>query len=87
MAYNLWIYLLINLQKTIYLRFQSWCAKKLHARLQEQPTEVIPIDLKLSAMKSLTAQWMESMFLHFKNNPSIVWNEFKEVGTVNCLPT
>ena len=68
-------------------QFQSWYAKKLHAQLQEQSTEVIPIDLKLSAMKPLSAQWMESMFLYFKNNPSIVRNGFKEAGIVNCLST
>ena len=58
-------------------QFQDWYAKKLHKQLQEQSTEVIPIDMKMSLMKPLSAKWIESMFLYFKDNPSIVRNGFK----------
>jgi len=43
-------------------------AKKLYTQLQEQSTEVILIDLKMNAMKPLSARWLVSMFTYFKNN-------------------
>jgi len=66
-------------------QFQDWYAKKLYTQLQEQSTEVTPIDLKMSAMKPLSAKWLVSMFRYFKNNPSIIQNGFKEGGIINCL--
>ena len=56
--------------------------KKLHKQLQEQSTEVIPINMKISLMKPLSAKWIESMLLYFKDNPSI---GFKEAGITKCL--
>ena len=66
-------------------QFQDWYAKQLHKQLQEQSTEVIAIDMKKSLMKPLSAKWIESMLLYFKDNPSIVRNGFKEAGIINCL--
>ena len=66
-------------------QFQDWYAKELHKQLKDQSTEVIPIDMKMSLVKPLSAKWIVSMFSYFKDNPSIVQNGFKEAGIINCL--
>ena len=49
----------------LHSRFQDWFAQQVAAQKRgEKPVE--PIDLHLSTMKPLRAQWMIELFDHFK---------------------
>ena len=44
-----------------------------------------PVDLKLSRMKPLGAQWFVDAFTHVQNNPEIIRNGFKAAGIQDTL--
>ena len=65
-------------------RFQDWFAQQVAAQKRgEKPVE--PVDLRLSMMKPLGAQWMVELFDHFKAKSSIICNDFKAAGIADCL--
>ena len=65
-------------------RFQDWFAQQVAAQKKgEKPVE--PVDLRLSNMKPLGAQWMVELFNYFKAKSSIIGNGFKAAGIADCL--
>ena len=68
----------------LHSRFQDWYAKQLCSQLQKE-SEMQAVDLKLSTVKPLSAEWIESMYNYFKTKPEIIKNGFKEAGITNCL--
>ena len=59
-------------------KFQKWYGNIIHAQLEENVTE--PVDMRLSIMKPLTAQWMIELHQYFVSNPHIIINGFKGAG-------
>ena len=54
----------------LHSRFQDWFAQQVAAQKRgEKPVE--PVDLRLSNMKPLGAQWMVELFNHFKAKSSM----------------
>ena len=69
-------------------KFHTWYADKLSAQLDEKSykgTSLQPIDLRLSIVKPLGARWMIELYNHFKLNPQIIINGFKDVGILDIL--
>ena len=46
---------------------------------------MLPVDLKLSIMKPLGAQWMIKQYNYLKSKPDIVQNGFKGSGITDSL--
>ena len=79
----------INVNKPIksflHKQFQEWYAQKICQQLHEPPTQVDPVDLRLSIVKPLGAQWMMKVYDYMKSNPEIIQNGFKGAGITDFL--
>ena len=62
-----------------------WYAEKIASQMEENPSQLKPIDLKLSVMKPLGARWMIQLYDHFKSTPKVVVNGFKATGIFDCV--
>ena len=68
----------------LHSKFQMWFAKEIALQNDgEKPRE--PVDLRLSNMKPLGAQWLVELYDHFKANPTVLLNGFRAAGITNCL--
>ena len=63
--------------------FQLWYAGEVKREIDSNEHLEKPIDLKLSRMKPLGAQWFVNTFYHVQNNPEIVRNGFRAAGISN----
>ena len=63
--------------------FQHWHARQVCQQRREGQKK--PIDLKMSAVKPLSASWIVSACSYVKNNPEIIINGFKESGIASCI--
>ena len=72
----------LNKPTKMFLRskFQDWFAQQ---KRGEKPVE--PVDLHLSIMKPLGAQWLVKLYDHFKAKSSVIYNGFRASGIVDCL--
>ena len=52
---------------------------------QESGQDIQPVDLRLSVVKPIGAQWMIELYDYLKGNPSIIAHGFKHVGISGCL--
>lgn len=59
-------------------KFQEWYGSIICSQLENDIRE--PVDMRLSIMKPLTAQWMIEMYDYFVCNPSIIVNGFVAAG-------
>ena len=77
----------VNKSIKVFLRqeFQNWYSDRLCAQLQGGESNPEPIDLKLSSVKPLGAQWMIKAHDHIRSHPEIVVNGFKGSGIYNCI--
>lgn len=66
-------------------QFQEWYAQKICDQLREPPTQVDPVDLRLSIVKPLGARWMVKVYDYMKSNPEIIRNGFKGAGITDFL--
>ena len=65
-------------------QFQDWYARQISSAVQNN-TEMKPVDLKLSIVKPLGAQWMIKLYNHLKSHPEIIQNGFRAAGITECL--
>ena len=65
-------------------QFEGWYAKQVCAQLDEGKQSE-GVDLRLTTMKPLGAEWMVALHSHIKNNPDLVRNGFKEAGIFDCI--
>ena len=63
-------------------KFREWYATQILQQLEKGASvdELQPVDMQLSTMKSLCAQWIVAMFDYFKSHPDIIINGFKGAG-------
>ena len=64
-------------------QFKDWYAHEVCSNLEEDDSSMV--DLKLSRIKPLHAQWLVALYNHIKSNPDIVKNGFKKAGILDCL--
>ena len=60
--------------------FQEWYAKQVCLQLEQNAKQSL-VDLHLSIVKPLGAQWMVELYDYLKSKPDIICNGFKEA---NC---
>ena len=60
-------------------KFHEWYAKQVCLQL-EQNAKYSSVDLRLSIVKPLGAQWMVELYAYLKGKPDIIRNGFKEAG-------
>ena len=65
-------------------RFQKWYAEQVASQLNDDKDTNL-VDMQLSIMKPLSAQWLLSMFDHFKQHPEILQHGFNGSGITDCL--
>lgn len=65
--------------------FQLWYAGEVKQQVDDDEHLRKPVDLKLSRMKPLGAQWFVDAFTHVQNNPEIIRNGFKAAGIQDTL--
>ena len=58
--------------------FRDWYAKQVCSQLDEDCVELI--DLRLTTIKPLGAQWMANAFDYIKSKPEIIKNGFSSAG-------
>ncbi len=63
--------------------FQMWYALQVEKQIRQNPGKSIsPIDLRLSVIKPIHAQWL---YDYIKSRPDIVINGFKAAGILNKI--
>ena len=65
--------------------FAAWYSEKVYEKLDEEVEEQTPVDLRLSVMKPLGAQWLINAFNYLLSNNEIVVNGFKASGIFDIL--
>lgn len=72
--------------------FHSWYASQVKLQIDGQSGDLQskslqPVDLRLSVMKPLHAQWIIEAYNYIKNNPELVVNGFYAAGILDKLRT
>ena len=67
----------------LHTKFLGWYAQQICRQCQEGK-EKKPIDLKMSAVKPLSASWIVAAYSYLKNKPEII-KGFKETGIALCI--
>jgi len=70
-------------QNQLRAEFQHWHACQICHQHQEGQKK--PINLKMSAVKPLSASWIVSACVYVKSNPEIIINGFKESGLLPAM--
>ena len=68
-------------------KFQEWYSERVLEQLDRgiEAKDLQPVDLRLSTMKPIGAEWIMSMFRYFSSNPDIIKNGFRHVGISEAL--
>ena len=68
-------------------RFQEWYSNQILKQLNDgvEVKDLVPVDIHLSTIKPIGAEWIKSMFYYFSNKPEIIRNGFKHVGITGVL--
>ena len=64
-------------------QFEGWYAKQVCSQLNDGMHE--DIDLRLTNIKPLGAEWMVALHNYIKSKPDLVINGFKEAGIFDCI--
>ena len=79
----------INKAAKDYLRwqFQEWYSNPILKQLDEgtKVKDLEPVDIQLSTMNPIVAEWIKSMFYYFLRRPDIIRNGFQHVGISGVL--
>ena len=68
----------------IQTKFESQYADRISAQ-QQCGQDIQPVDLKLSVVKPIGAQWMIDIYDYLKGCPNIITNGFKHLGISDIL--
>jgi len=63
--------------------FREWYARKVCVQLDGAHNE--PVDLRLSILKPLGAEWITSLYKYILDNPAIFKNGFKAAGILEAI--
>ena len=65
-------------------KFQKWYAEQVAKQLKDgEGTQ--PVDMQLSIMKPLSAEWLLSMYDSFKERRDVLQHGFERSGITDCL--
>ena len=66
--------------------FQMWYASQIQAQIKKAPdSQLMPVDLHLSIVKPLHAQWLVKAYDYIKSRPEIIVNGFKTAGVLDKI--
>ena len=68
-----------SVKEFMHSKFKEWYAAQVSKQLDEG-ANIAPVDLKLSTLKPLGAQWLISMYDYLNEHNSIIVNGFKAAG-------
>ena len=65
-------------------KFQQWYSDQVYTQIKNGTSEkaAVNVDLKLSIIKPLGAQWLIDLYDYFKSNTDIIQNGFKGAGII-----
>ena len=64
-------------------QFQDWYSDQIVVQLrQDRESAVQPVDLRMSVVKPLCAQWMISLYKYMKDKLDIIKNGYRHAGIV-----
>ena len=68
-------------------KFQEWYSEQIFRQLDQEsePDRLEPVDLRMSLMKPLGAQWIISLCDYLSSHPDIIVNGFKQAGISGIL--
>ena len=69
-------------------RFEAWYTKELSKQLHGNDidtVELLPVNLRLAALKELGAKWLVGMADYISNNPQFIVNGFRRAGIPGAL--
>jgi hypothetical protein len=61
-------------------KFSEWYSTEVQKQLEKGAKEISPVDLRMSIMKPLGAQWLVSLYDYLKEHSTIISNGFKAAG-------
>lgn len=67
--------------------FQTWYASQIQQQVKQKPdsASLSPVDVCLTIMKPLHAQWLIEAFRCIESNPETITNGFKAAGILDKL--
>ena len=68
----------------LHKQFQEWYAGEILAQSTSE-SEIVPVDLRLSTVKPLSAKWIIKTHDYLKSNSQIISNGFRATGITSCL--
>ena len=71
-------------KKLLQQQFQELYAEEIYKQL-DQKEGISPVDLRLSIVKPLGAQWMIKLYDYVKSKPDIIKNGFRGAGIADYL--
>ena len=69
-------------KELMHSRFKEWYATEVQKQFVDGAMQVSPVDLRMSTMKPLGAQWLVSLYNYVKEHNSLVLNGFKAAGVL-----
>ena len=67
----------------LHKKFREWYARQVCVQLDGAQNE--SVDLRLSILKSLGAEWITSLYKYILDNPAIITNGFKAAGILEAI--
>ena len=65
-------------------KFEGWYADRIITQ-KDSGQDIQPVDLRLSVVKPIGAQWVIELYDYLKGHPNIISNGFKHVGITDAL--
>ena len=69
-----------SVKKFMRNKFREWYASQLQKHLDKDTDSLNPVDLRLSTLKPVGAQWLISLYDYLKEHESIIVNGFRAAG-------
>ena len=83
-----WTSLLINPSSHLQSSFQSWYASRVKKQIQQAPdSRLTSIEMRLSVIKPVYAEWLIDAYNYIKSQPEIINNGFKAAGILDKIGT
>ena len=65
--------------------FQSWYAAKIESQMKDGAVTPRPVDMRISVVKPVHAQWLIQLYDHMKSQPQIIINGFRAAGILDKI--
>lgn len=65
------------------MKFHNWYGQQICNQLENKTEE--PVDMRISILKPVSAQWLVELYEYFKSNPKFIINGFRAAGIVDIL--